>query len=200
MKVTTDLLARALTSIFQRHSYTPTTIICDLGTAFTSELMSELADLMELQPKHCTLKHAQTKGLLEKNHAPFKQILRINENQSTTDWHRYLDIAFYIHNTTYAPALGCTRSDVFHGRTPVNPPDLRLHNTNLWEKNPKRDSVKKLQDKTTELFDSVKENLMASYLKHKYYDRKTNATPIKIHQHCLILNHIGTTQVAIMNE
>ena len=76
-----DIVARALVSIFLRHSYIPSRIICDLGTAFTSELMSELANLLEVELKHCTLKHAQTIGLLERNHAPLKQILRINENQ-----------------------------------------------------------------------------------------------------------------------
>ena len=163
--------------------------------------MSELANLLAVELKHCTLKHSQTIGLLERNHAPLKQILRINENQTSSDWHRYVDIAVFIHNTTCAPALGCTPSNVFHGRTPINPLILRFQNTKLWESHPKYDCIKELQDKTTELFSSVKDNLISSYLKYKkYYDRKANATPLKPKSNCLILDPKSTTQVAVMNK
>ena len=103
-------------------------------TAFTSELMSELANLLEIQLKNCT--QTGTNKRVTWKHAPFKQVLQINENESSTDWHRYLDIAIFIHNTTYAPAPGCTPSDVFHGRTPVKPLDIIFLNTKLWEKTP----------------------------------------------------------------
>ena len=147
------------------------------------------------------MKHAQKNGLLERNHVPLKQILRINENQTSSDWHRYVDIAVFIHNTTYAPALGCTPSDVFHGRTPVNPLDLRCQNTQLWQDKPKAECIKEIPDKTIELFASVKENLIHSYLKYKnYYDRKANASPLKEQTYCLILDPKCTTQIATMNK
>ena len=82
MKCDANLVVKALNSTFLRHSYIPSTKICDLGTPFTSELMRELANLLQIQLKHCTLKHAQTIGLLERIHAFLKQILRINENQN----------------------------------------------------------------------------------------------------------------------
>ena len=125
----------------------------------------------------------------------------MNENKTSSDWHRYVDIAVFIHNTTYAPAVGCKPSDVFHGRTPVNPLDLRFQNTRLWQHKPKADCIKEIQDKTTELFASVKENLIHSYLKYKkYYDRKANASPLKEQTYCLILDPKCTTQMATMNK
>ena len=36
-------------------------MICDLGIAFTSELMSELATLLEIQLKHSTLKQVNNR-------------------------------------------------------------------------------------------------------------------------------------------
>ena len=81
--------------------------------------MRELATIPETQLRHCTLKNAQTIRLVEKNHAPPKQILLINENQTSSHWNRNVDIAVFMHNTIYAPALGCTPSDIFHGRKPV---------------------------------------------------------------------------------
>ena len=44
-----DIVARALVSTFLRHEYIPSRIICDLETPFTSELMSELANKLEVE-------------------------------------------------------------------------------------------------------------------------------------------------------
>ena len=52
-----DTVARELVKVFFQHSYIPQTILSDLGTNFTSELMSELASLLEVKLKHASLKH-----------------------------------------------------------------------------------------------------------------------------------------------
>ena len=167
-----------------RHSYVPSRIISDIGTAFTSKQLSELANILQVVLKHCTLKHALTIGLHESNHAPLKQILRVSKkNQNSSGWQRSVDISVFMHNTTFAPALVCTPSDFFHGRTPINLLDPRFENTKLWESHPKYDCFKELQYKTTKLFSSVKDNLISPYLKYKkYYDRRANATALK-HKH-----------------
>ena len=128
--------------------------------------------------------------------------MRINKNQTSSDWHRHVEIAVFIHNTSFSPALGCTPSDVSHGRTPINPLDLRFQNTNLWTKksHPKYDSIKELQDKTTELFSSVNDSLISSYLKYKNYYDRNNATPLNPKSYCLILDPKNTKQVAVMNK
>ena len=73
-----DTVARELGKVFFRHRYIPHTIVSDLGTNFTSELMSELASLLEVNLKHASLNHPQTIGAVERSHGPLKRILKLN--------------------------------------------------------------------------------------------------------------------------
>ena len=86
--VSAHTTASALVNIFFTHSYIPHTILSDLGTNFTSSLMHELTDLLEVKLKHATLKHPQTVGVVERAHGALKRILRLNTNQEWNDWHR----------------------------------------------------------------------------------------------------------------
>ena len=80
-----DTVARELVKICFQHSYLPSTLLSDLGTNFTSKLMAELANLLEVNLKHATLKHPQTIGVAERSHAAFKRILILNSNEQWND-------------------------------------------------------------------------------------------------------------------
>ena len=60
-----DTVARELVKMFSQHSYIPQTVLSDLGRNFTSELMSELASLLEVKLKHASLKQPQTIGAVD---------------------------------------------------------------------------------------------------------------------------------------
>ena len=124
-------VANALVNIFFRHSYLPETILTDLGTNFTSLLFHELAILLEIRLNHATLKHPQSIGVVERAHAALKRILRLHTNEQWNDWHKYVDLACFIHNTSYYSSIGCTPSLLFHGREPVKPLDLKFKNNTL---------------------------------------------------------------------
>ena len=55
-----DTVARELVKVFLQHSYIPQTILSDLGTNFSSELMSDLASLLEVKLKRASQKYPQT--------------------------------------------------------------------------------------------------------------------------------------------
>ena len=55
-----------------KHTYLPTTLISDKGTAFTSHVITEVAGVLGISLKHATTKHAQTIGVLERSHASIK--------------------------------------------------------------------------------------------------------------------------------
>ena len=63
-----NTVARELVKVFFQHSHIPQTILSDLGTNFTSELMSELASWLEVKLKQAALKHPQTIGAVERSH------------------------------------------------------------------------------------------------------------------------------------
>ena len=81
--ISAENVAKALVSIFLKHSYIPKTIVADLGTGFTSKLIHELTNMLEIELNHASLKHAQTVGVVERAHSAFKRILKINSTSAS---------------------------------------------------------------------------------------------------------------------
>ena len=69
--------AKVSIDIMTKHTYLPTTLITDKGTAFTSKLVAEVAQILGIQMKCATTKHPQTIGKLERTHASLKTNLKI---------------------------------------------------------------------------------------------------------------------------
>ena len=63
-----ETVASHLFHLFMQHSYLPITILCDLGTVFTSKMMQELCSLLETNLKFAIVKHPQTIGAIERSH------------------------------------------------------------------------------------------------------------------------------------
>ena len=184
-----ESVAKGLTSIFFRHSYLPKTILTDLGTVFTGNLIKNLSKTLGVKLKHATLKHAQTIGLLERSHASFKRALKVNENQLSSDWYNYVDVAVFAHNTTYHKAIGCPPSLLFHGREPYTSVDLRFNTSRQTLPNNHYDYISKLHSRMSELFVAARQNMVTSYHQNrKYYDRKCAASPLELHSYCLLLD------------
>ena len=149
------------------------TFLHTISHTFTSQLLSELAKMLEIEINHPTLKHAETIGLLERSHGPPKRYLRIYENQVKHDWHKFVDLAVFQHNTSFHTGLGCPSSLVFHGRIPINPIDLRFNNKTLPNYNSRFDYISEIQSKMLRIFCETKANLIASISKYRdYYDKK----------------------------
>ena len=184
-----DTVARELVKVFFQHSYIPQTILSDLGTNFTSELMSELASLLEVKLKHASLKHPQTIGAVERSHGPLKRILKLNTEEQWKDWHKYVPLATFIHNTSYHSATNCCPSTLFHGREPIKPLDIRFSRKVNDAVAVNSDFVNELQDAMMQKFRENKEKLTTAYLKYKkYYDQKALAKPIPEKSFFLLLN------------
>ena len=84
-----DYVALALTTVFFQHSYMPSKILSDLGTAFVSELMHERTIMLEIRHEHASLKHPQTVGVVERSHSTLKRILKFNTNEQWNDWYHF---------------------------------------------------------------------------------------------------------------
>ena len=187
--------ARALGGIFLAHSYIPETIVTDQGSNFTSKMIKELTDLLEVNLKHATVKHPQTVGTVERSHAALKKVLKIFQNMNATNWHTFVDYACYSHNTSYHSSIRCAPTLLFHGRDPNTPLDLRY--------GPARERQPVTQFKyTTEVRDNMaqvnahaKHSAVQAYTRYrKHYDRQANANPLKLHSYCLLMNPKLTRQ------
>ena len=154
-----DTIARELVKVFFQHSYIPQTILSDLGTNFNSELMSELPSLLEVKLKYASLKHPQTIGAVERSHGPLKRILKLNTEEQWKDWHKYVPLATFIHNTSYHSATNCCPSTLFHGREPIKPLDIRFSRKVMDAVAVNSDFVNELQDAMMQKFGENKEKL-----------------------------------------
>ena len=192
-KPDTKSVVRALMQIFTQHAYVPQTIITDKGTAFRSNIMTEIMKTAGIKIDHATVKHAQTIGMVERFHQKLKQILKINISVGSPQWDRYVNLAVMAHNTTYHQSLKCTPSEVFHGRVPFNALDLKFGNPLKCETT--ETDMTRLVDQVNDKYQQVNDNILQAYHKYKkYYDRKAQALPLKVNDYTFLLNPKLTTQ------
>ena len=133
-------------------------------TAFTAELMTELAKTADIHISHATIKHAETIGMVERSHAKLKKILKINVNADRPQWDRYVDIAIMAYNTTYHDSLKCSPTEIFRGKVLYNPPDLHIRNLNKQTETKCKD-VNELLDKMNLIFRNNSDNIISAYHK-----------------------------------
>ena len=111
--------AKVIIDIMTRHAYLPTLIITVKGSVFVSQVIHEVAEILGINSKHATTKHAQTIGVLEWAHVTIKTSLKMASGDYRKQWHKYLPIAILNYNTTYHSSIDCEPSRVFHGPVPT---------------------------------------------------------------------------------
>ena len=163
-----------------RHAYLPKLIITDQGSVFVSQVIHEIVEILGINLKHATTKHAQAIGVLERAHAIIKTSLKTASGDYRKQWHKYLPIAILNYNTTYHSSIDCEPSRVFHGRVPHNALDHKLglrFNPNIA---PNTDFAEELLRRTKIIYDKTQKNVMQSYFKYKrYYYKKAKASSVK---------------------
>ena len=195
--VSDSTVTSALVSILFNHSYIPKEIMPDLGTQFVSELLHELTKLLEFEISHASLKHLKTIGVVKRSHAALARILRLNSNQAFTNWHKYVPLATFIHNTSYHTSIGCSPTVLFHGREPMETLDLRFYCKCIQKSAFKYAFVESLRDEMLNKFSNARESLAKSFARYRrYYDQKARANPLKEQTFCLLLNPKLTEQPA----
>ena len=126
IEATATNVAKVIIDIMTKHSYLPTTLITDKGSAFTSTIIAEIIQILGITLKCATTKHPQTIGKLERTHASLKTNLKMASGEYRRQWHKYLPLAVLNYTTTYHSSIGCEPSKFFHGRIPFNFLDHKL--------------------------------------------------------------------------
>ena len=176
----TTKIAKVIINIMTKHTYLPTTLISDKGTAFTSHVNKEVAGVLGVTLKHPTTKDAQMIGLLERSHASIKQSLKIETGEWRSLWHKNISIAVLNYNNSYHSSIGCEPSRVFHGRIPYNVLDIKMGIRPQKIPSPDSEIAQDALEQTEMIFQDVRRNAMQAYIKYKsYYDKKTNASKLE---------------------
>ena len=172
-------VATTLVSSMFQHSYIPQERLSDSGTQFVSELFRELNQLLEIKKSHASLNHAQTISVVEKAHAALTWILKLNSNQNFTNWHKYINLTTFIHNTPYHTSIGCASAVIFLRRYPVKPSDARFNSTCIQKSAFNYGFVESLRDEMLKIFQNTKESLAKTFNRYRgYYDQKARANPL----------------------
>ena len=171
-----------------RHACLPTLNITDKRNVFFSQVIHELAEILGLNLKYATTKHAQTIGVLERAHAAIRSSLKMASGEYRKQWHKHLPTAILNYNTTYHSSIGCEPSRVLHGRVLHNFLDHK-HGLQFNPNNePTTDFAEELLLRTRFLYDKTMENVMQSYIKYKrYYDKKAKASALNEKDYWFIL-------------
>ena len=77
IEVTATNVAMVIIDIMTKHSYLPTTLITDKGSAFTMTIIAEITQILGIALKCATTKHPQTIGKLQRTHASLKTNLKM---------------------------------------------------------------------------------------------------------------------------
>ena len=184
--------AKVIIDIMTRHACLPTLIITDKGSVFVSQVIHEVAEMLGINLKHATTKHAQTIGDRSPRTGPrdnqnfFENgIRRIQETMAQIFTHCIPELQ---HDIPFQYSIDCEPSRVFQSRVPHNILDHKLglrFNRNIA---PTTDFAEELLRRTKILYDKTKKNVMQSYIKYKkYYDKKAKASPLKEKDYCFIL-------------
>ena len=109
-----------------RHAYLPTIIITDKRSVFVIQVIHEVAEILGINLKHATTKHAQTIGVLELANATIKTSLKMTSGDYRKQWHKCLPIAILNDSTTHHSSIDCEVSRIIHGSVPHNILDHKL--------------------------------------------------------------------------
>ena len=187
--------AKLIIDIMTKHSYLPTTLITDKGSAYTSTIVAEGAKILRITLKSATTKHPQTIGKLERTHVSLKANLKIASGEYRRQWHKYLPLAVLNYNTTHHSSIGCEPSKLFHGRIPYNVLDHKVRNNPNKSFLPTTEFEDEVQQRTQIIIDQEEKNIMQLYLKYnEYYDRKAKAAPLQKKDCCFILQPKADSQ------
>ena len=179
--------AKFIIDIMTPHAYIPTLVKTDKTSVFVCQAIHEVAEILGINLKHTTTKHAQTIGVLERAHTIIKTSLKKASGENRKQWHKCLAVAILNYNTTYHSSIDCETSPEFHSTVPHNilnhKPGLRF----IPNIAPATDFAEELLRRTKILFDKNKKIIMRSYIKFKrYYDKKPQASPLKKKDYCFI--------------
>ena len=100
IEATAANVAKVIIDIVTEHSYLPTTLITDKGSAFTSTIRAEDTQSLAITLKCATTKHPQNIAKLEGTRASLKTNLKMASGEERRRWHQILPLAVLNYNTT----------------------------------------------------------------------------------------------------
>ena len=189
--IDTERVVEALVEIFCRIGV-PHEMLTDMGSQFTSKLLSEVSRLISLNRLTTTPYHPMCNGLVEKFNGTLKQMLKRTCVERSKDWDKYLPAVIFAYREVPQESLGFSPFELVYGRSVRGPMAILKE---LWTNEVPDDQVKStyqyvldLRDRLESTCDLARQNLQkASSRYKKYFDRRSKVRNMKIGDKVLVL-------------
>ena len=189
--IETERVAEALVDIFCRVGL-PREMLSDMGTQFTSGLMSKVSRLVSMKHLTTTPYHPICNGLVEKFNGTLKQMLRRLCHQKPKDWDKYINAALFAYREVPQESLGFSPFELVYGRHVRGPMTILKK---LWTNEVADSEVKSTYQYVTDLREKLeltshmaRENLRKAASRYcKYYNGKTRTRSMKVGDKVLVL-------------
>ncbi|XP_041356959.1 uncharacterized protein LOC121374100 [Gigantopelta aegis] len=186
-----ERVAEALVDIFCRIGV-PREMLTDMGTQFTSTLMSEVSRLISLKQLTTTPYHPLCNGLVERFNGTLKQMLKRLCAERPQDWDKYLSAVLFAYREVPQESLGFSPFELVYGHSVRGPMSILKE---LWTKEVQDDQVRSTYQYVIDLRERLeltrqmaKENLEKSARRHKYYyNKKARQRNMKVGEKVLVL-------------
>ena len=113
-KVDAQRVAETMIDIFSRYGL-PNEMLTDQGSVFTSSLMRELCDKLQIRQIKTSPYHLQSDGMLECWHATLKSVLR-KATAGKHDWDELLQYCLFAYRSILHSNTGFTSVELLFGR------------------------------------------------------------------------------------
>ncbi|PIK36770.1 hypothetical protein BSL78_26396 [Apostichopus japonicus] len=185
-----ETIAEELVKLFSRVGI-PEEIVSDQGTNFTSKLMKEVCNLLEIDHLKSSPYHPQTNGLVERFNGTLKSMLRAFVTQQPESWDRYIPYLLFAYREVPQSSTGFSPFELLYGRKVKGPldvlkeeicnPEGQCRNENILE------YVLDMRNRMRELTAMVQENLAAAQGQQKeWYDRTARSRCYGVGQQVLV--------------
>lgn len=188
--IDTEAVAEALLEIFSRVGF-PREVLSDRGTQFTSDLMQQVAKLVNVRQIFTTPYNPKCNGLVERMNGTLKTMLRRMCAEQPRDWDRYIPAALFAYREVPQASTGFSPFEILYGRTVRGPVQILKE---LWtqptdsEVRTTYEYVLDLRQKLEHTCELAREHLRKSKEDYKHhYDKRARPRDLKVGERVLLL-------------
>lgn len=186
-----EKVAEALVDIFSRIGV-PQEMLTDMGSQFTSTLMTVVSRLISLRQLTTTVYHPMCNGLVERFNGTLKQMLKRMCSERPKDWDRYLNSLLFAYREVPQESLRFSPFELVYVRTVRGPMPILKE---LWMKEISDPEVKStyqyvmdLRERLELTCEVARQHLVsASKKRAKHYNKSAKDRNMKVGDRVLIL-------------
>jgi transposase InsO family protein/ribonuclease HI len=144
----------------------PQEIVTDNGKTFTAKLFKEVLHRLGIKGSYSTPHHSDGNAIAERTFRTYhdmiaKYVEGMHPKDGAIPWDRMLPIATFAYNVTRHSTTGETPFMMMHGRDPIFPIHLALHEKEVEKRVPM--SIKEFRAELTKLVETVYQNALEAF-------------------------------------